>query len=97
MPKGALLTHQSQISVLSGSFYNVDRSGLRMRDNGREFHLSYLPSAHIMERAFQIYVVMFGGSIGYFQGKREALLDDLKTLRPTIFVSVPRLLNMIYD
>tara|TARA_R110002050_G_scaffold134097_2_gene256707 strand:- start:302 stop:736 length:435 start_codon:yes stop_codon:yes gene_type:complete len=38
-----------------------------------------------------------GGSIGFFQGDVLKLLDDIAALRPTIFVSVPRLYNRIYD
>jgi len=95
MPKGALLTHEAQISVLSGAFYNTERSGIHLLPG--EVHLSYLPSAHVMERAFQVNTIFIGGSVGFYQGKREELLDDLKTLRPTVFPSVPRLLNLIYD
>uniref|UniRef100_A0A8C2H401 Arachidonate--CoA ligase n=1 Tax=Cyprinus carpio TaxID=7962 RepID=A0A8C2H401_CYPCA len=35
--------------------------------------------------------------IGYFQGDIRLLMDDLKTLKPTIFPVVPRLLNRMFD
>lgn len=97
MPKGALLTHQAQVSTITSSFYNVKKCGIDPREGGGEFHLSYLPAAHVMERAFQTNVYAVGGATGYFQGKREELMDDLQCLRPTTFPSVPRLLNLIYD
>lgn len=39
----------------------------------------------------------FGGSIGFYGGDVMKLKDDLAVLRPTIFVSVPRLYNRFYD
>ena len=38
-----------------------------------------------------------GGRIGFFQGDIRKLVDDMKELKPTIFVTVPRLLNRIYS
>uniref|UniRef100_A0A663MQQ7 Long-chain-fatty-acid--CoA ligase n=1 Tax=Athene cunicularia TaxID=194338 RepID=A0A663MQQ7_ATHCN len=35
--------------------------------------------------------------VGFFQGDIKLLTDDMKTLRPTLFPVVPRLLNRIYD
>lgn len=33
----------------------------------------------------------------YFQGDTLKLLDDIAELKPTVFCSVPRLFNRIYD
>ena len=38
-----------------------------------------------------------GGCIGFYQGNIKLLTDDMQALRPTIFPTVPRLLNKIYD
>jgi long-chain acyl-CoA synthetase len=38
-----------------------------------------------------------GAQIGFFQGDTLKLMEDIKELRPTVFVSVPRLYNRIYD
>ena len=40
---------------------------------------------------------MTGARIGFFQGDVKKLVGDIKELKPTIFVSVPRLLNRMYD
>eukprot|EP00735_Rhodelphis_limneticus_P008670 TRINITY_DN2186_c0_g1::TRINITY_DN2186_c0_g1_i1::g.12866::m.12866 TRINITY_DN2186_c0_g1::TRINITY_DN2186_c0_g1_i1::g.12866 ORF type:complete len:815 (+),score=275.02,sp/Q8LPS1/LACS6_ARATH/43.33/5e-176,AMP-binding/PF00501.23/1.9e-90,AMP-binding_C/PF13193.1/0.024,DUF2946/PF11162.3/0.2 TRINITY_DN2186_c0_g1_i1:48-2492(+) len=90
-PKGALLTHRNMLSVVA----SVILAGLRLSEH--DIHLSYLPLAHVFERAVVICMLGVGGSIGFFQGKTERIPDDLKALRPTIFPSVPRLLNRIYD
>lgn len=38
-----------------------------------------------------------GAKVGFFQGDIRLLPDDMKTLQPTLFPVVPRLLNRIYD
>ena len=35
--------------------------------------------------------------MGFYQGDMRALKDDLVELKPTIFTTVPRLLNRVYD
>ncbi len=40
---------------------------------------------------------MNGGHIGFYRGDVKELMDDIRELKPTIFVSVPRLLNKVYD
>ena len=40
---------------------------------------------------------MNGARIGFFRGDIKTLSEDIQELKPTIFVSVPRLLNRIYD
>ncbi|KAK6929991.1 AMP-dependent synthetase/ligase, partial [Dillenia turbinata] len=89
-PKGVVLSHGNLIANVSGwtlttKFYPSDT------------YLSYLPLAHIYERANQVLMVYFGIGVGFFQGDVMKLMDDLLVLRPTIFCSVPRLYNRIYD
>jgi long-chain acyl-CoA synthetase len=60
-------------------------------------YISYLPLAHIYERANQIMGVYGGVAVGFYQGDVFKLMDDFAVLRPTIFCSVPRLYNRIYD
>ena len=38
-----------------------------------------------------------GAAIGFFRGNVLKLKDDLASLRPTIFPSVPRLFNKFHD
>ena len=40
---------------------------------------------------------MCGARIGFYSGDVKLLIDDIQALKPTIFVSVPRLLNRVYD
>ena len=48
---------------------------------------------------FPLQVLLFqhGCKIGLYGGDPKKLIDDMKILQPTLFVTVPRLLNRIYD
>uniref|UniRef100_A0A4W6G7Y4 Arachidonate--CoA ligase n=1 Tax=Lates calcarifer TaxID=8187 RepID=A0A4W6G7Y4_LATCA len=59
--------------------------------------ISYLPLAHMFERMIQVSMFCHGARVGFYQGDISLLMDDIKTLKPTFFPVVPRLLNRIYD
>uniref|UniRef100_A0AAY4B6C6 Arachidonate--CoA ligase n=1 Tax=Denticeps clupeoides TaxID=299321 RepID=A0AAY4B6C6_9TELE len=59
--------------------------------------ISYLPLAHMFERMIQVSMFCHGARVGFYQGDISLLMDDIKTLQPTLFPVVPRLLNRIYD
>jgi long-chain acyl-CoA synthetase len=63
----------------------------------QDVHISYLPLAHVMERVVFGCLTGLGSRIGFYQGDTLKLLDDVAELKPTIFCSVPRLYNRIYD
>ncbi|XP_005808568.1 long-chain-fatty-acid--CoA ligase 1-like [Xiphophorus maculatus] len=93
-PKGAMITHgniasntSSVIKILEGSFV------IRQED----VSISYLPLAHMFERMIQLTMYCYGARVGFFQGDVSLLMDDIKTLKPTLFPVVPRILNRIYD
>ncbi|TKS68265.1 Long-chain-fatty-acid--CoA ligase 1 [Collichthys lucidus] len=93
-PKGAMLTHGNVISN-TAAFIKITEINCMVGLN--DIHVSYLPLAHMFERVVQCVVLTHGARIGYFQGDIRLLMDDLKTLRPTIFPVVPRLLNRMFD
>uniref|UniRef100_A0A8C1HJM6 Arachidonate--CoA ligase n=1 Tax=Cyprinus carpio carpio TaxID=630221 RepID=A0A8C1HJM6_CYPCA len=86
-PKGAMITHGNVVSNCS-AFIKVTET---------DIHISYLPLAHMFERVVEGVLLVHGARIGYFQGDIRLLMDDLKTLKPTIFPVVPRLLNRMFD
>ncbi|KAK4266368.1 hypothetical protein QN277_027304 [Acacia crassicarpa] len=88
-PKGAVLTHGNFIASVAGATLNE-------KFYPSDVYISYLPLAHIYERANQVMTVYFGIAVGFYQGDNMKLMDDLAALRPTIFCSVPRLFNRIY-
>lgn len=60
-------------------------------------HLSYLPLAHILENICVLAMLVYGGRIIPFGGDVRNLKNDLELVRPTFFMSVPRLYNRFYD
>ena len=58
-------------------------------------HLSYLPMAHAFEHFMQTACIAAGMGIGFSQGDTRKIVDDFKALRPSVFASVPRLLERI--
>ena len=78
------------------SFERVTRAAEGMRER-IEFKpgdraLSYLPLAHVFERAYiECVSMLVGGGQIFFAESLETFLADLKRARPTLFISVPRL------
>jgi len=91
IPKGAVLTHLNIMSVM----LSAQNSGIVLKEN--DCHLSYLPMAHMFERIVQTAAYFGSSRIGFSRGDPKLILDDIKLLCPTIFPSVPRLYNRIYD
>ncbi|CAK9142527.1 unnamed protein product [Ilex paraguariensis] len=88
-PKGVVLSHGNLIA-------NVAGSSLGVKFYPSDVYISYLPLAHIYERANQVLLAYYGGAVGFYQGDNLKLMDDMAALRPTVFSSVPRLYNRIY-
>ncbi|XP_066093922.1 long-chain-fatty-acid--CoA ligase 1 isoform X1 [Saccopteryx bilineata] len=93
-PKGALVTHQNIVSDCS-AFVKVTENTVNPSPD--DILISFLPLAHMFERVVEFVMLSHGAKIGFFQGDIRLLMDDLKTLQPTIFPVVPRLLNRMFD
>lgn len=102
-PKGVMLPHRAILSDASGCLalagFGDNRDGERslFRITSEDVHISYLPLAHIFERVVFTALSAAGAKIGFYQGDTLKIIEDLGELKPTIFVSVPRLLNKVYD
>ncbi|KAF9359606.1 hypothetical protein BGX26_011941 [Mortierella sp. AD094] len=95
-PKGAVLTHKNFVAGISSLHLMAKHQRFFIPTNA-DTHISYLPLAHVFERLCQATMISGAARIGYYQGDTLKLLDDVAILQPTIFVSVPRLFNRIYD
>ncbi|XP_051883170.1 long-chain-fatty-acid--CoA ligase 5 [Pristis pectinata] len=93
-PKGAMLTHGNVVAN-SAAFFAM--MGSTFITNSDDISISYLPLAHMFERVVQTALYCTGSRVGFFQGDIRLLLDDMKTLQPTVFPVVPRLLTRVYD
>ena len=87
-PKGVLITHRNGVAGITAA---------RANDTVQpgDVHISYLPLAHIYGRMADQSALAEGAAIGYFHGDIAGLVEDLKLLRPSAFMSVPRLYNRI--
>jgi len=88
-PKGVMLTHKN---ILSNVAATLEALALKEDDST----LSFLPLAHIFARTGGYYVLVAHGLPIYFAESVEAVPQNLQEVRPTIFVSVPRLYEKIY-
>ncbi|KAL2769265.1 long-chain-fatty-acid--CoA ligase 5 isoform c [Daubentonia madagascariensis] len=93
-PKGAMLTHQNIASDVAAFLKCVEHT---FSPTPNDVTISYLPLAHMFERVVQAVIYCCGARVGFFQGDIRLLPDDMQTLKPTVFPTVPRLLNRVYD
>lgn len=88
-PKGVMHSFGGIVSVAAGlrDIYKV---------NNQDRMLSYLPLAHVAERAvLETSSLYFGFSVFFSEGL-ETFQQDLQRAQPTIFFSVPRLWTKFY-
>jgi len=86
-PKGVMLTHANLVSNL------IDSSG-HFSFAQDDSALSVLPLSHVLERV-AMYMYLFHGMAAYFGESLEAIGQNLREVRPTIFVGVPRIFEKI--
>lgn len=83
-PKGIVLTYRN---IGYAATKSVGRLGYRSEDR----MVSYLPLAHIVERALVEYAGLYHGCTVSFIESLATFADDVRNGAPTVFVSVPRL------
>lgn len=90
-PKGVMLSHKNIVSNVNDVHPIIEGVGLAERKA-----LSFLPLNHILEKMIS-YVYLFNGFSIYYAESMETIGDNLKEVRPSIFVTVPRLLEKVYE
>lgn len=88
-PKGVMLTHTNLIS-------NVIDASAPYAFSGRDTSLSVLPLSHVFERTGMYVYIMYGMAV-HFAESIEKVPDNLKEVRPTIFIGVPRIFEKVYE
>lgn len=99
LPKGVQITHGNLISegMAMAEFMTVHGGSYVSPGTCEDVYLSYLPLAHIFERIMHVFCFIHGMRIGFYRGDVLTLVNDMQELKPTIFCTVPRLLNRIYE
>jgi len=90
VPKGVMLTHKNIYSNLV-TFPEV----LHINENYK--FLSYLPYSHSYERTAGYYLPFFWGSKIYYAQSIDTIGSQMIEVKPNIIVTVPRLLDKIYN
>lgn len=94
-PKGVLLSNESIITLIAGVKCFLESVNEKLTVN--DVYLSYLPLAHIFDRAIEEAFICHGARIGFWRGDVKLLLEDIGVLKPTVFCAVPRVLDRIYS
>ncbi len=88
-PKGVMLTH--------GNFCSNITAALQvLRIVPTDSCLSFLPLSHSFERMAGHYTMLHGGATINYAESWEKVADNLREVRPTIVLSVPRLYEKVY-
>jgi long-chain acyl-CoA synthetase len=87
--KGVILSHKNIIS-------NAHSIKKTMPHNSEHKALSFLPLCHIFERTASYFYIFVGTSI-YYAESLEKIVDNLKEVKPHYFITVPRLLEKVYE
>lgn len=89
-PKGVMLTHRAILANVTGVLQNIC-------PEPEDVWISFLPLSHTFERTTTYYTAMGFGNRVAFNRNIGLLADDLKVIRPTIMMSVPRIYEKVYD
>ncbi len=84
-----MLTHSNLISNL------IDGAG-NLSFSEKDIALSVLPLSHIFERQ-AMYMYLYQGMMVYYAESLETIGPNLREVRPTILVGVPRIFEKIYE
>jgi long-chain acyl-CoA synthetase len=87
-PKGVMLTHANLVS-------NLIDSSSHLKFAHDDSALSVLPLSHVLER-MAMYMYLYHGMATYFGESLETIGPNLREVRPTIFVGVPRIFEKIF-
>jgi len=87
-PKGVMLSHENILSNVLSCIPCMPRGSIRA--------LSFLPLNHIYERMLT-YLYLFASSPIYYAESMDTIGENLKEVKPQMFVTVPRLLEKVYD
>ena len=89
-PKGVMLSHHNIV-------YNAHAGLQTFLILPEDDWLSFLPLSHAFERTVGYYMSMMAGSTVAYARTIPLLAEDLKFIRPTILIAVPRIFERIYN
>ncbi|WP_037373362.1 AMP-dependent synthetase/ligase [Salinimicrobium xinjiangense] len=91
IPKGVMLSHKNIVSNALGAADVIQEVGVQ----GKRV-ISFLPLNHAFER-MATYCQFYSGAAVYYAESMDTIAANLKEVKPTLFTTVPRLLEKIYE
>jgi len=88
-PKGVKLSHGNMMSNVEGTKQNIDF-------DDTEIFLSFLPLSHSFERMGGHFTAFSVGAQVYYAESIETVPENLREVKPTVVLSVPRLYEKMY-
>ena len=88
-PKGVMLSHNN---ILQNAYAAASCGVFTPQD----VFLSFLPLSHALERTAGYYMSVMVGAQTAFARSVQQLGEDLRNVRPTVLISVPRIYEMVY-
>lgn len=88
-PKGTMLSHFALLC-------NAESTAKVIPPREDDLFLSHLPLAHAFERTVGYYLPMMGGATVAYARSIDDLAVDVRTIRPTVLLSVPRIYERVY-
>jgi len=88
-PKGVMLEHGNMLA-------NAHQAQEILHFSPAARTLSFLPLRHVFERTCGLYTMLLAGAGIAYAERMETVPRDLKLVRPTILISVPRLFEKIH-
>jgi len=90
-PKGVMLTHKNILSNVKTSTTLLNQVPFKEKRA-----LSFLPLNHIFEKMVS-YIYLFDGYTIHYAESMDTIGADLKDVKPSIFTSVPRLFEKVFE
>ncbi len=90
-PKGCVITHGNVLATI-----RMYEAQLQLVDDEHPVVYMFLPLAHVLARVVELVTIQEGGTLAFWTGDPQRLLEDLAEVRPTHFPSVPRVFEKIH-
>jgi long-chain acyl-CoA synthetase len=90
-PKGVMLTHKNIVSNVQTCTKLLNQVQFKEKRA-----LSFLPLNHIFEKMVS-YIYLFDGYTIHYAESMDTIGPDLKDVKPSIFTSVPRLFEKVFE
>jgi long-chain acyl-CoA synthetase len=85
-----MLSHYNMMSVAHAALESVECYQ-------QDLFLSFLPLSHTLERTAGYYLPMMAGAAVAHARSVTYLAEDLRQVRPTVMIAVPRIFERVYD